>query len=192
MVRWESSLPSGSEMSLQGYYDRVKFDSLFVGADTETYDIDFQYRLHPNASNDLMWGVNYRHINNEMRNTAEYSNSPANINYENVSIFAQDDIALVDDRLRLTLGAKLEDNHFGGDQFQPNARLLWTPENKNSVWLSASKASRTPSINESTAESLALGVDPVSAAPVPIQLVIEGNPDLKAEKVTAFEAGYRA
>ncbi len=194
MARGERTLLNGSEMSLQAYYDRVKFDSLFVGNDTETYDLDFQYRLHPNASNDLMWGVNYRHINNEMRNTAEYSNSPSNISYENVSFFAQDDITLVADRLRLTLGAKLEDNHFGGDQFQPNARLLWTADDKNSVWLSASRASRTPSINESTAAFLPLFVAPPSPATfnLPMQGVIVGNPDLKAEKVTALEAGYRA
>lgn len=57
MARWDSILSNGSEISLQGYYDRTKFNALFVGEDTTTYDIDFQHRLHPNTTHDLMWGV---------------------------------------------------------------------------------------------------------------------------------------
>jgi len=195
MARWDSTLSNGSEMSLQGYYDRVKFKALFVGEDTETYDLDFQHRLHPNASNDLMWGANYRHIHNAATNTPDMSYSPSSFGYQNTSVFVQDDIALVADRLRLTLGAKEEDSYFGGMQFQPNARLMWTPDNANSVWLAASKASRTPDLNETKSAAIALSVAPPSTpqnpTPFPMQFVIAGNPNLQAEKVTAFEAGYR-
>jgi len=193
LTRWESTLPNGSEMSLQGYYDRAQIDALFLGEDTETYDLDFQHRLHPNAMNDLMWGANYRHIHFAAKNTPNMSFAPPSFGYQNVSAFAQDDIALVADRLRLTLGAKLEDSYFGGMQFQPNARLLWAPDNTNSVWLSASKASRTPSLVETKAAAIAESMTSPSAQTfgLPVQAVVSGNSNLKAETVTALEAGYR-
>lgn len=195
MTRWESILPNGSEISLQGYYDRAQFSTLYVGENTETYDLDFQHRLHPNSTNDLMWGANYRHIHNTAVNTVNMSYSPSSFGYQNASFFIQDDITLLTDRLRLTLGAKEEKSHFSGMQFQPNARLLWTPDNKNSVWLSASKASRTPNLNESTGTTSLVVLPPLTASnptPLPMQLLLSPNSNLAAETVTAIEAGYRA
>lgn len=197
MARWESALSNGSEMSLQGYYDRVQFNALAIGVNTETVDIDFQHRLQPNASNDLMWGANYRHIHNAVTDTAELSFATPTFAYRNVSVFAQDDIALVPERLRLTLGVKEEDSYFGGMQFQPNVRLLWTPDNINSVWFSAARVSRTPSLSDTQTAALALGVCPPftpscsNPTPFPVQGIQIGNPNLAAEKVTALEAGYR-
>ena len=195
MARWDSTLSNGSEMSLKGYYDRAQFQSLYVGEDTETVDIDFQYRLHPNAMNDLMWGANYRHIHNAATSTVNMSYAPPTFGYQNYNVFVQDDIALISDRLRLTLGAKEEDSYFSGRQFQPNARLLWTPDNKNSVWLAASQAARTPDLNESTGTTSLTVIPPLTPSnptPLPMQLLLSPNPNLAAEKVTALEAGYRS
>jgi iron complex outermembrane receptor protein len=194
MARWESTFSNGSEMSLQSYYDRVQFNTLYVGEDTETYDIDFQYRLHPNAMNDLMWGANYRHIHNVANNTVNMSYSPSVFGYQNYNVFAQDDITLIANRLRLTLGAKEEDSYFSGMQFQPNARLMWTPDDINSVWLSASKASRIPDLNEAkgtTSLTVIPPLTPNNPTPLPIQLLLSPNPNLAAETVTALEVGYR-
>jgi iron complex outermembrane receptor protein len=192
MAHWGSTLSDGSEMDLQGYYDRVQFDTLYVGEDTRTYDIDFQHRLHPNASNDLMWGANYRHIHNEATNTANMYYAPSSFGYQNYNFFVQDDITLTADRLRLTLGAKEEKSFFGGMQFQPNARLLWTPDNINSVWLAASRASRTPDLNESKGTTSLTVIPPsVSTGGLPVQVLLSPNQNLEAEKVTAFEVGYR-
>ena len=163
-----------------------------MGENTATYDIDFQHRLHPNATNDLMWGANYRRIHNAAGNTANMSYAPPSYGYRDYNAFVQDDITLITDRLRLTLGAKEEASYFGGKQFQPNARLLWTPDNMNSVWLAASKASRTPDLNESTGTTSLTVIPPtIQTAGLPVQLLLSPNPDLAAEYVTAFEAGYR-
>jgi iron complex outermembrane receptor protein len=198
LARWESTLSNGSEISLQGYYDRAQFSALAVSSAVDTYDIDFQHRLHQNATHDLMWGGNYRHIYSVSGNTTDITFTPANIGYQNVSVFAQDDIALTPERLRLTLGAKAEKSYFGGMQLQPNARLLWTPNSTNTVWFAVSRASRTPSQGEEQS-TLSLGVIPPSASPFnqlnpstyPTQMTISGNPNLAAEKMTAYEAGYR-
>ena len=41
-------------------------------------------------------------------------------------MFVQDEIALVPDKLQLTLGTKIEHNDFTGWEIQPTGRLLWT------------------------------------------------------------------
>ena len=43
------------------------------------------------------------------------------------SAFAQDEFALVEQKLWLTLGSKLDHSNYVGLDAQPNLRLLWMP-----------------------------------------------------------------
>lgn len=194
LVRWEHRLADQSELSLQAYYDQVHFSAPKLGDAQNTFDLDFQHRLSPSLRHDIMWGANARHIQSNARNSADISFAPTSHAYTNISVFIQDDIALVPERLRLTLGTKLEKPHFGSTELQPNARLLWTPDGANSLWAAASRASRTPSRGESESR-IALGVVPpftsTNPLPFPMQLMTAPNPDLQAENLTAYEVGYR-
>lgn len=193
LVRWERRLSDQSDFSLQAYYDRVQFNATKLSDVQDTLDVDFQHRLHPNATHDLMWGANLRYIHSSSEGTPDITFNPANHGYRNVSAFAQDDIALMPERLRLTLGAKLENSHFGGTQFQPNARLLWTPDDETTVWAAVSRASRTPSRGEAESRIALLMVPPSAATGnLPMQLATAPNQDLAAEKLIAYEVGYRA
>lgn len=197
LARWEGNLDDGSEFKLQAYYDRVSFNALTLSDTQDMLDIDFQHRLHPSASHDLMWGANYRFIHSAAVNSSAIAFSPSSIGYHAGSAFVQDDITLIDDTLRLTLGTKIEESRFGNTQVQPNARILWTPNDEHSFWASVSRASRTPSRGEAQS-NLALGVVsyptglPAPFDQVPVQLRAFPNANLKAEKVFAAEIGYRA
>ena len=48
-------------------------------------------------------------------------------------------VTLVEDRLKLTAGIKFLDNTYSHGNFLPNARLLWTPDTKQSFWASATR-----------------------------------------------------
>ncbi|MDD1622698.1 MAG: TonB-dependent receptor [Methylococcaceae bacterium] len=194
LARWEGNLSDGSEVMLQGYYDCVNFVAPGLSDDQNMLDIDFQHRLHPSASHDLMWGANYRYIHSTTGNSSAIGFTPNSLGYHAGGVFVQDDITLIDDTLRLILGSKLEESRFGNTQVQPNARLLWTPADKHTVWASVSRASRTPSRGEAQA-NVALGGGP-AGLPVPfdqvqVQVMAQPNPNLKAEKVFAAEIGYR-
>ncbi|WFP49796.1 TonB-dependent receptor [Methylomonas sp. EFPC3] len=193
LARWEGNLSDGSEFMLQGYYDRVNFSAAALSDSQDMFDIDFQHRLHPNPDHDLMWGASYRFIHSATNGSAAIAFNPTSLGYHNGSAFVQDDITLIDDTLRLTLGTKLEESHFGNTQVQPNARLMWTPDPKHSVWASVSRAARTPSRGEAQA-NIALGGIP-TGLPAPfdqIQIIGRPNSDLRAEKVFSAEIGYRA
>lgn len=58
----------------------------------------------------------------------------------------QDQITLVDDRLTLYLGTKLEQNDFTGLEYEPAARLLWLLDERRSAWGAISRAVRNPAI----------------------------------------------
>lgn len=194
LSRWQHRLADQSEITLQAYFDRTEFSAPKLSETQNTIDLDFQHRLSPSLVHDIMWGTNVRYIQSKAKNTADISFNPESHSYANFSVFVQDDIALIPERLRLTLGSKLEKPHFGGTELQPNARLLWTPNGSNSVWLAASRASRTPSRGE-TESRVALGVVPPLTAsnpfPLPMQLMSVPDEDLQAEHLTAYELGYR-
>ena len=51
----------------------------------------------------------------------------------------------VGDKLMLTAGTKILRTNYTGVEFEPSARLLWTPTNRRTFWASFTHALRTPS-----------------------------------------------
>lgn len=196
LLRWESRQSERSETTLQTYVDRTHFTAPKLATELDTWDIDFQHRWRPDSRHDLVWGANARHINFAVKGAQEIAFSSQRQERNTFGVFAQDDIALIAERLRLTLGAKLERGYIGKTQFQPNLRLLWTPAINHTLWSAVSRAARTPSLGESTARIDYSMTAPNPAAPIPLNIlplatVINGNPDLQPEKLTAYEIGYR-
>jgi iron complex outermembrane receptor protein len=91
----------------------------------------------------------------------------------------------------VTFGAKFEDNTHTGFSVQPSMRALWAAGRSQTIWGAVSRALRTPDLFESGAR---LNVGASQAAPqAPIvQVAMIGQPDLAAEKMVAYELGYRA
>ena len=102
------------------------------------------------------------------------------------SAFLQDDIALIHERLILTLGSKFEHNDYSGFEIQPNIRLAWTPHTNHTLWGAISRAVRSPSRLDSDIQLKS----PLSLTNASF-LTLSGNPEFDSEKLTAFELGYR-
>jgi iron complex outermembrane receptor protein len=110
------------------------------------------------------------------------------------SAFVEDEISLVDDRLRIALGSKFEHNDYTGWEIQPNGRMLFMPRQGHSVWASVARAVRTPSRSDSDV-SISLTVIPPTSAlnptPWPAVVTINGSEDFRSEELVAYEMGYR-
>ena len=102
--------------------------------------------------------------------------------------FLQDEIPILANKLSLTIGTKLVHNNFSGFDYEPGARLLLTPSDRQSFWAAATRAVRTPSRLD---QDLAL-TGFVAAGPPPIFIEIAGNPKFAPERLIGYEAGYRA
>ena len=192
--RWNHALSPSSNFSLQLYYDRVQINDVNFRIALDTYDLDFQHQFQLGDRQNIVWGLGYRYTQ-DATNGSFYVSFVPYVNQLNLfSSFFQDEIALLPDRLKLILGARIEHNNFTGVEIQPTARLLWTIDNRNTIWTSVSRAARTPSIGDENIR-FTPAVFPVTMAPgqPPILDIVRafGNTDLSSEQLTAFELGYR-
>jgi iron complex outermembrane receptor protein len=192
--RWNHS-SEGSSMSLQMYYDNTTIadNSLFVDHQN-IFDMDFQQGFHVGDSQQFVWGLGYRSIRDRNDSSFSVSLQPNQVTLNHFSAFLQDEVSLVDNRLRLTFGSKFEHNDFTGFEVQPNARLLWTLTPNQSVWTAVSRAVRTPALTE---EGLRLNsavippATPINPTPFPAVVTVFGSHQFQSEDLLAYELGYR-
>ena len=185
--RWQHCFSEASDMILQTYLDITRRDSEALGEERDLFDMDFQHRWLLSSGHELLWGAGYRYANGKAIDGAVLQFRTEERSDHLFSCFLQDEICLVPQRLTVLIGSKFEHNDYTGFEYQPNARLLWTPHRDNSFWASVSRAVRTPSQVET---SLVLR-ETVSNDPFPVALEIRGSDSVDAEDVIAWEAGYR-
>ncbi|HIJ89430.1 MAG: TonB-dependent receptor [Desulfobulbaceae bacterium] len=188
--RWHRALSPTSDTTLQIYYDHDRRAGETIGQEINIVDLDFQHHVGLGDRHDLVWGLGYRSNQDSINNLQPFqiSFNPDSRRTELFSAFLQDEIMLVKERLRLTVGAKLEHNDYTGYEVQPSARLAWTPSRNHTLWGAVSRAVRTPSRSESDFQ---VGLYALPFPFTPTLYRIEGSPDLEAETLMDYEAGYR-
>jgi iron complex outermembrane receptor protein len=189
LTRWNRTFSSGSQTSLQIYFDRTTRGDTTYSIGLNTLDIDFQHHIVWGTRQDIVWGLGYRLSSDDISPTLRISATPQNRNTQLFSSFAQDEIAILPDRVHLSLGARVEHNDYIGFDFQPSARMVWTPDSRNSVWAAVSHADRTPARSDTNFRVNFEALPGPGGLPIVVSLF--GNPDQKNEQLTAFEAGYR-
>lgn len=197
--RWKRTFSDTSDMILQLYYDYAKVYTLFYEPFEpciQTYDLDFQHRFRMTDAQELIWGFGYRLVSDDIANSTTLSINPPGRDAAVYSSFLQDEITLKKDYLKLTLGSKFEHNYYSGFEIQPSGRLLWTPDEQQTVWTSVSRAVVTPSRAQFDIDSCYTNPIPPNTPllnPSPLWLItkLSGNRDFKSEELIAYELGYR-
>ena len=194
LARWTHTFSSTSHSILQTYYDRNDRNMAVLGDHSQIFDVDFQHQFALWDRQTIVWGGGYRRVSDKTDSTMDAAFMPVDRATDQFNAFLQDEIALVKNRLALTLGSRFEHNDFTGFELEPNARLAWTPNSRNTVWISVSRALRTPSRAESDIQLNYPGIpkDMLFAGSPAITIGLRGNPDFLSEELTAYEAGYRA
>ncbi len=208
--RWTSRFSEDSELSLQFYYDHYLREHPFGGGvllpgpnefapsqnmlteKRDTWDFDLQHRFRVLNRNEIVWGLGFRRTQDSIDpGGSETFWTRRRAADDLFSAFVQDEITLVENRLSLTVGTKLEHNDYTGLEFQPGGRLLWTPTDKQSIWASVSRAVRTPTRLE---RDVRVNIDafPPSGPMIPAVLASAvPNPNAESETMMAYELGYR-
>ncbi|MDO6462162.1 TonB-dependent receptor [Granulosicoccaceae sp. 1_MG-2023] len=179
-----------SEIALQTYVFDYRRESYVMDDDETTFDASFQHSYTGWQSQDIVWGLGYRHTDKAL---AESGNSLSGVKTKTTlrSAFVQDQITLREDTLWLTLGAKFEDAE---SELQPSARLMWSLNERQKLWASVARAARTPSAVERYSRILTSTLPPGSIynpSDYALLLVAEGTDDFSSEITTAYELGYR-
>jgi iron complex outermembrane recepter protein len=196
--RWTHDFSADSELALKLYYDYQDRDRVVYAEKRHTFDFDLQHRFHLGERNDLVWGVGYNVTSDSLDNTPYVSFDPADRTTVVYSAFLQDEITLIEDRLRLTLGSKIEHNDYTGFEIQPSGRLSLNITDKQTSWFAVSRAVSTPARAE---DDMTLnrylfptGSTPPGApgpVPAPVLLSLMGSRDMESKELLAFEWGYR-
>jgi iron complex outermembrane receptor protein len=151
--------------------------------------LDFQHRFALSERQEVTWGLGYRYNNNLFDSQRAVRRIPKRRQTGIYSSFVQDKITLAQEKLCLTVGSKFERNSYTGFEYQPSARILWTQNEKNTIWGAITRAVRTPSRRENdlqTDSGIFMG-----ALPLPNRVILSGNKDFEAEEVMSYELGYR-
>lgn len=187
--RWTHLTSDTSQWTLQSFYSHSQFH--YAGDDNraDTFDLDLQHQLELGPRHMLTWGAGYRRIDDERHTAVRSSLTPAANTAHLYTAFLQDELTLVPERLRFTVGSKFEHNEATGFEIQPGIRLAWTPSSGRTLWSGISRAVRTPDRFQRAGRIDTTAFVGPTGAPILVRLV--GNPDLDAEEVLAYEVGYR-
>lgn len=177
------------QWSLQAYVDHNDRASLNnVDTESTTFDVEWRHHFHIGERNEFIWGLGYRGSQTEAEPHPIVNFDPAERDLHTYSAFIQDTITLAPDKLFAMVGSKFEYNSYTDFEYQPSARLSWTPTDRQTLWGSVSRAVRTPSRVDSDVVLL-YGYLPF---PAPFdRAFFQGSDDLESEELWAYELGYR-
>lgn len=185
--RWQRQIAHDSDLELKAYVDHAEWEIPLVKETRDTVDIDFQHRFGLGERQEVLWGLGYRWTLGVVDTAEVVTFDDEDRRDQLFSLFVQDDITLLPDRLSLTIGSKFEHNDYTGLEVQPNIRMLWRADDRNTFWSAVSRAVRTPGVVEHDAHLIQ---QIIPGTPV-TEIALQGNDDYHSETVVAYEAGYR-
>jgi len=175
--RWTHTDSDRASTTLQAYYDRNQAGDFPANTQEDSFDIDFQNRLPLGENQELTWGLGAR--DTELLYGEFFPNefTPSHWSDYLYSGFVQDQITLLPNTLQWYLGTKLEYTRLTKFEVQPGTRLLWTPDDRNSVWAAVSRSLRQPSLFQDTTLDIG-GFDSTHG-------------DVSSEQLISYELGYK-
>jgi iron complex outermembrane receptor protein len=188
--RWHRASSERVDTTIQMYFERADRDETRVlGEYRHTVDLDFEQQVRVGDRHDLVWGGDYRYAADNTTGTLNLSFNPANRSTNLFGAFLQDEITLVPERLRITIGSKLEHNYYSGFAVQPNVRALWNVRPRYAIWMAISRASENSSRFDA---DIRVNEDVFAGANGVVTLVSSfGTHHLPPENVVAYELGQR-
>ncbi|MGE0267077.1 MAG: TonB-dependent receptor plug domain-containing protein [Candidatus Omnitrophota bacterium] len=172
------------ELFWQVYWDATYRRSDTFNERRDMIDLEVNRLLYILENHEINVGAGYRLNTEALSGTPTLDVHDAGNPDQVFSLFIQDEIKWLEDRLTVILGSKFEHNIYTNFEFQPNVRVSYDLNDTNMVWAAASRAVRTPSRLETD------GSINGHSSGVLFSNVI-GSHDLDPEELKAYEIGYR-
>jgi iron complex outermembrane receptor protein len=192
--RWRYAFAGGSDIQVQAYYDRTVRYAPHYGETRNTFDVDFLNHIELGHRQDLLWGLGTRVSPSDFIETVPTLDFEPHHQTDSIySGFVQDQVQIIQRKLSLTVGTKIEHNDYTGFEVLPSARLLWNPRPRQTFWASFTRAVRTPSRLDAALDVQEfLGHLAPPAPQFPVYLQVAGNPGFMVERLQGYELGYRS
>jgi iron complex outermembrane receptor protein len=178
--RWRRTFASDSDLQVTAYYDHTYWTiPLNFEERRDTVSLAAKYRF-PVGRHDLLLGTDAFVSWDKVGNIGFAKLLPAKRTTNVFSAYVQDTITILPERTALTLGVKGEHNSFSGYEYQPSARLAWTPSLLTTIWSAMSRAIRTP-----------VRIDHDLFIGLPGLTIVDATDQFKTEEALAYELGVR-
>ena len=190
LARWQHKQGEGKDFQVQAYYDRTNRHEPNFTDLRDTFDLDILDRFPLPGRQHITWGFGARFSRGT--NPTVVSGLffiPQSRTNELFTGFFQDEIELFPKRLSLSVGTKVLTTTYTGWQWQPSARLLWTPTQRQSLWGAYTHSVRTPSDAERA--FYLTGFIGIAPSGLPFFARFNANPEFGSEEVNGYEVGYR-
>ena len=181
VASWQHQLDGGSSLQLLAYYDKESRYSADGGGgfEIDTYDVELQHSFNLGGWNAIVWGLGDRIFSYAIENTQPLKLLPATRTLGLANIFGQDTITLTD-RLKVTVGLKIEDEPYTGIEPMPSARVSWKASDSILLWGAASRAVRSATPVDRDIHEFLGPTD-----------YLDGSILFQPEKLTSYELGTR-
>jgi iron complex outermembrane recepter protein len=171
------------------FWDNYYRQSRIIEETRHTFDLEFRHTLKPLARHTLQWGFGGRLLLDRTEGSFNFAIDDPKENEAIYSAFAEDEIALLDGRLRFTAGSKVEYHTYIGWEVSPSARFAFDAAEHHQVWGAVSRAVRTPARAERDGFAQTVVVYP--GFPTANPGIIRGSDDFESEVFVVYELGWR-
>ncbi|MEC8655425.1 MAG: TonB-dependent receptor [Verrucomicrobiota bacterium] len=202
IAKLEGITDADLEWSLTGFVDHSDIYMGHLGYEWQQtqYDLSFDGNLPLGVSHLISFGASARRtdleVSSEVIDPLRFGLQAPILDYDQdytqfnrFNAYLQDSITLSNE-LRLSLGAKVEENDLSGFGLQPGVRGSWMANDNNVVWIGYSKAHRQPSLRERYT-SLTPYKDWSPATSTWVNKTYAGDEKLDREEMDAYEVGWR-
>jgi iron complex outermembrane receptor protein len=189
LARWTHTRASGAALQVQSFVDFAHRREPVGDYSRHAFDFDTQYHMALGRHQDLVFGGSYRFVGEALVGQNGFSLIPPDDDDALWTAFVQDEIAVLDDRLAVTLGAQVHHDTDSGTGAQPTVRVMWKVHPRQRLWAATSRALRTPSLIDM---GVRVEYPPVPGpGGLPLVVAVLGNPAAATETFVDVEAGYR-
>jgi iron complex outermembrane recepter protein len=185
---WTRSASSRSERGVQASYQAYRRAQGALQEHWQIVDVDARQRLALGTRHEVVAGAGYRDAWTRIANGNLIAFWPDHEHLRLVTGFVQDEIEIARG-VRITPGSKFEHNTRTGVEAQPGVRMTWAPTRMQAFWGAVTRAVRTPSRADRSVSMVYSTIQGV--APLPMVIMVKGNPEYGSEDLRALELGYR-
>ena len=191
-VQWNRTLEDGSKIKWQAYYDYFILDNDFASEfNYHDFKTDVQYLFTPFSNHEFIVGSGYQLIVEDIDDRLMVYNRD-HANNQIGSAFIQDNYTILEDLLKLSLGVQIQYSDYSEFDYQPSAKLVYTPTENYTFWASITRAAQHYFRIHNESEWIMYSLyAPYQNGMIPMLLQLMYSDRLKSESILSFELGQR-
>ena len=177
--------------SLTGYYDHWSKQYTVTDGIHQTFNLESNHYFTLADRHKIGWGSSAKLNRINLDETGMILVNKEEETNELFTFYLKDDITLMDDLLKVSIGSKFENHYYTGWGYQPTIRARYKLEDAHLFWAAATKSIRNPNFVNRHLTTNIINNDYSDSIPFPVRSSQSNNSDFNEENIQTFELGHR-